>query len=102
MTYWASEVLLTIGDAHVSRLAPLESEVPDTAEYLVVVRSDTPREDYLDYFSQPPEIQHLGESIYPSTERVAISIPVGTSLEALKQQPFVRMVVRNYPFFFCH
>ena len=84
-----------------------EIRVPDAslagrAEYLVVLSGDEAAASAIAYFAAHADIEYLSESIYPRTHRVALPVPVGDLPEELESQPFVRFVVRNLPFFFCH
>lgn len=98
----ARQLLLVIGQA---RLATVEGALPaaqDRSEYLVVLRERDQHERAQRYFAGQPDIDYLGESIYPRTLVVALRVPVGASKAQLAAQPFVRTVLPVLPIFFCH
>jgi len=73
-----------------------------SSEYLLIVSAGTDLEGLVAYLDAHPHLAYSGESVYPHTLRIRVDIPVGDSLEQLKEQPFTRFVIKNLPLFFCH
>ena len=98
----AKQLLLFIGQAKLAAIDPALPVDENKAEYLVVLHDMADRERAELYFAGQPEMQYVGESIYPKTLVVALDIPVTASKERLAGQPFTRMVLPVLPIFFCH
>jgi hypothetical protein len=98
----AQRMLLFIGQARLAAVEPALPGAVDRSEYLVVLREHEQRDDARQYFAEQPDIDYIGESIYPKTLVVALRIPVGTSKQQLAAQPFTRTILPVLPLFFCH
>lgn len=57
---------------------------------------------FKDYLFRIPTITFLTESAFPGTFVVSVLNPAGDSVDSLKAQPFVRFVLPDLPFLFCH
>ena len=98
----AQQLLLIIGQARLAAVDPALPGAQNRSEYLVVLRNAEMESRARQYFASQPDIDYIGESIYPKTLVVALEVPVNASKERLAEQPFVRTVLPVLPIFFCH
>ena len=96
-------ILSWLGNAY-SNAHPVAGE-PKSAqrvsEYLLILDRDSD-EDYAAFIATHPKIVYLSGSVYPNTIRVAITVPIGDTLEELEATSFIKFIIRNLPIFFCH
>ena len=101
--HWALRALSWFGGVHANpSLSTLADKSRETSEYLIVLKSAPPAQEYLGYIENHPAIEYLSPSIYPHTIRVSLRVPVAQTLTELESQPFVSFAIRNLPIFFCH
>lgn len=98
----AKQLLLFIGQAKLAAVDPALPGAQKKSEYLVVLRDNELRAGAQQYIAEHPDIDYIGDSIYPKTLVVTLTIPVGESKAQLAVQPFVRTVLPVLPLFFCH
>ena len=110
--------MAVVDESHRSRLAHILSwignaystahSLPDVtkptqrmSEYLVILNRNSD-ENYAAFIETHPKIVYLSNSVYPNTIRVAITVPIGDTLEELEATSFIKFIIRNLPIFFCH
>lgn len=107
-SYWPSlsqtvrQTLLVIGEAHLASLDARQVQQAGRSQYIVVLQSDDWRDVSTEFFARHPEIEYLGESTFPRSLRVNLSVPVSSAKGDLESQPFVSWVVPATPLFLCH
>ena len=98
----AKQLLLFMGQAKLAAVDPALPGQQKKSEYLVVLRENDLRHSAQSYINEHPEIDFIGESIYPKTLVVTLQVPVSASKAQLSAQPFVRTILPVLPIFFCH
>ena len=78
-----------------------QGQTPGTVDYLLFFK-DGERPHSQAYFDAHPAVTITGDTVFDDAIVVALPRASESLVSELREQPFVWMLVRDRPFFFCH
>jgi hypothetical protein len=78
-----------------------QGRTPGTVDYLLFFK-DEERSHSQAYFDAHPAVTITGDTVFDDAIVVALPRSSESLVSDLREQPFVWMLVRDRPFFFCH
>ncbi|MFT5394419.1 MAG: hypothetical protein ACI8PT_004630 [Gammaproteobacteria bacterium] len=78
-----------------------QGQTPGTVDYLLFFK-DEQRSLSQAYFDTHPAVTITGDTVFDDAIVVALPRSSQSLVSELREQPFVWMLVRDRPFFFCH